>query len=378
MALNLQSFATLVENQAAAIQARATTLIDFTIGSILRSFIEAVAAVALWLQGLVLYTLSLTRASTSQGTDLDSWMNDYGVARLGASLSAGALVFSRFSADVAGLVPIGTMARTLDGTQTFTVSLDATNPNYSSGQNGYLLPIGLTQISVPAVANTPGPNANVAANTIGLIISSTPGIDTVNNVAAFTGGSSAELDPSLRARFITFIASLSKGTKIAISYAVTSLQLGAANSIVENEDFQGNTVYGFFYDVVDDGTGTPSTEFVEDAAAAIENTRALGVRYGVFPPVIVIVSVSCSVLIAKGFDPNTVAGVAGNAITTYINSLPLGASLPYSRLAQVVYDSSPGILNVEGLLLNSATADVIVLPKNVIKLGALSVSIAPA
>ena len=201
MALNVQSFATLVENQAAAIQANATALLDFTVGSIMRAFIEAVAAVALWLESLIVYTLSLTRAATSQGTDLDSWMNDYGLDRPSASVAAGAVTFSRFSTAVAGLVPVGATVMTLDGTQSFTVSLNATNPNYSSSLNGYILPIGISSVTVLVVANIPGPNANVAPGTIGLISSSTPGIDTVTNAAALTGGAAAETDPALRARY---------------------------------------------------------------------------------------------------------------------------------------------------------------------------------
>src|SRR5580704_15983127 len=95
VALNIQTFAQLVSNQAAAIQARSSALIDFTIGSIMRAFIEATASVALWLEGLIAYVLTLTRAGTSQGTDLDSWMNDYGVIRLSSSFAAGAVTFSR-------------------------------------------------------------------------------------------------------------------------------------------------------------------------------------------------------------------------------------------------------------------------------------------
>ena len=37
---------------------------------------------------------------------------------------------------------------------------------------------------------------------------------------------------------------------------------------------------------------------------------------------------------------------------------PLSAVLAYTRLAQVIYDSAPGIANVSGLLVNAATADI--------------------
>ncbi|MGT3569124.1 baseplate J/gp47 family protein, partial [Klebsiella pneumoniae] len=56
--LNIKSFATLVRDQATAIQAKASSLIDFTIGSILRSVAESNAGVALWLESLVLQVLA--------------------------------------------------------------------------------------------------------------------------------------------------------------------------------------------------------------------------------------------------------------------------------------------------------------------------------
>ncbi len=377
MALNLRSFAQLVEDQAAAVQARATALLDFTTGSIMRSFIEAVAGVALWLESQIVYVLSLTRAATSRGTDLDSWMNDYGVTRLAASLSAGSVTFSRFVATSEGIVPVGTLVRTTDGTQTFTVQANTANAAYSSVQNGYVLGVGVLSVSVPVKANIPGPGANVAAGTITLIASQTPGIDTVNNVAAMSGGANAETDEALRARFVTYIASLSKATKIAIGYAVQSLQLGAQYSIVENQDYTGATVYGFFYVTVDDGTGYPSASLLNAAATAIENTRAAGVRYGVFAPIVLSVTVSFSIKAATGYDANTLAGLAGNAVTAYVNALPLGQSLAYTKLAQIAYEASPGILNVDLLFLNGAKQDVGATPKNVIKVSTVAVGISP-
>lgn len=377
MALNIQTFAQLVSNQAAAIQARSSALIDFTIGSIMRAFIEATASVALWLEGLVAYVLTLTRAGTSQGTDLDSWMNDYGVIRLSSSFAAGTVTFARFSASVAGLVVIGTVVRTIDGSQSFTVTLDPSNPSYSSAQNGYILPIAVFSVTVPVKANIPGPNANVAAGSIGLIASAAPGVDTVTNAAALTGGATAESDAALRARFVTYIASLSKATEIAIGFAVSSLQLGAEYTILENTDTTGATVYGFFLVTVDDGTGTPSQSLLNAAGAAIENTRAAGIRYGILPPIIINVNVSFSVFIAPGYDQNATVGLAGNAVTSYINALAVGVSLNYSKIAQIAYESSPGILNIENLLLNSGRIDVVATKRNVIKALTVSASAAP-
>src|SRR3978361_401119 len=84
MNLNLKAFSQLVEDMGAALQSSASNLIDVSVGSIVRAIFEANASVVLWLQWLIIRVLQSTRASTSSGPDLDSWMLDFGSTRLPA------------------------------------------------------------------------------------------------------------------------------------------------------------------------------------------------------------------------------------------------------------------------------------------------------
>ena len=59
---------------AAAVQAQASALINFSIGSVLLAITEACASVGLWLQWLILQVLALTRLATSTGTNVDTWV----------------------------------------------------------------------------------------------------------------------------------------------------------------------------------------------------------------------------------------------------------------------------------------------------------------
>ena len=117
-----KGFNDIVSGQAAAIQGSASGLVDFSVGSILRAIVEAMAQVVLWLQALILQLLATTRASTSVGADLDSWMADFGPVRLGAKYASGVETFSRITATQPGLVPVGTTLATLDGTQQYVVT----------------------------------------------------------------------------------------------------------------------------------------------------------------------------------------------------------------------------------------------------------------
>ncbi len=221
--LNTQDFPTLVENMAAAAQGAAQQVLDFTIGSILRAVVESVAGVALFLQSLVLQVLTLTRASTSQGPDLDSWMADYGLTRLPAVAASGTVTFSRFTPTLQAVVPVGAQVITADGSETFAVTLDATNAAYSAALGGYVLAPGVASVNVTVAANSPGSAGNVVSGAISFIGTAIPGVDTVTNAAAFTNGLDAESDAALRLRFVAYIASLSKATKGAVGYASTRL-----------------------------------------------------------------------------------------------------------------------------------------------------------
>jgi hypothetical protein len=83
--------------------------------------------------------------------------------------------------------------------------------------------------------------------------------------------------------------------------------------------------------------------------------------------------VSMSITSAAGFDHPTVVGNVGLAIASFLNTLPLGAWLPYTRLAAVAY-AVAGVSNVSAVLLNSGTSDIAANVKNTIKAGTVSIS----
>lgn len=372
--LALRSFSTLVQNQAAAVQAGASGLVDFSRGAILRAVAEAVAGLVLWLQGLIQYVLTLTRATTSTGTDLDSWVYDYGVTRLAATTSSGQVTFSRFTATAAAVIPVGTKVQTGDGSQRFTVTLDALHPSYSAAANGYLLPAAVVSLAVPVQAVIPGTGANVVVGAVSQIVSAITYVDTVTNVAAFTNGAEAETDAQLRNRFLIYIASLSRATKTAVGSAVVSLALGLQYAIVENEQYDGTPDAGYFYVVVDDGSGAPPASTLTNAFVAIDAVRALGVRFGVFAPVVVNVSVSMTVAVGQGYTATVVKGIVGEKLARFINTLPLGAPLDVNRLAAVALGASPGVTKVSNVLLNGGAADVVTSAKQLIKISAPTVN----
>src|ERR1700750_2693829 len=104
------SFTQVVQNFATAVQGAAKKLLDFSTGSTLLAIGQAMAAVSLWLQGMILSLLAVTRAATSSGADLDSWFSDFGFTRLAANAASGQVTFSRFTPTAQALIPVSATA----------------------------------------------------------------------------------------------------------------------------------------------------------------------------------------------------------------------------------------------------------------------------
>lgn len=224
MQLPLRNFTSLVQAMAAGVQGASAALLDLSVGSVLRAMLEASASVALWLQWLILLVLARTRAATSSGTDLDSWMGDFALSRLPGFAARGSVTFARYTAGYVAVIPAGALVRTADGSQSFVVI--GGGDGWSAAAGGYLLPAMATSFSVPVQAAVVGSAGNVQANGITQLAAAIAGVDTVSNVAALTKGLDPETDAALRSRFVNYINSRSRATDAAVAYAVASVQQG--------------------------------------------------------------------------------------------------------------------------------------------------------
>lgn len=372
--METKDFNTLVSEQVTAIQGGSSNLVDTTIGSILRAVVEAYSAVAMWLQSLILNLLALTRAATSSGPDLDSWVGDYGVTRIGATYATGWVRFSRYTPTRQAVVYVGSTVQNSDGSQQYSVQADATDVNYSADLNGYVLAPGIQSIQVPVQALVAGEDGNAVIGAINTLGSAMPGIDTVSNEASFTNGSDSESDPELRARFIDYIASLSKATKGAIGYAVSSFREGLTYQLFENQNYDGSERLGFFFVVVDDGSGHPTETLLSSLYNAIDAVRGFTIVFAVYAPTVATADVGMTITTAPGYDHADLTGKVSDVVTNHINALGLGKGLPYTSLSSVAYGVSPAITNVTDITLNGSTQDIVVDGKQTIKAGTVQVT----
>jgi uncharacterized phage protein gp47/JayE len=294
--------------------------------------------------------------------------------RLSASAAVGTVTFSRLTPTGQAVVPFGSTVQTADGSQSFTVTADATNPAYNSVLSGYDMADTVASVTVPVMAQTAGAAGNAAAGVVTVIASAIPGIDKVANAGAFAGGLDAESDAQMAVRFRLRIASLREGNAAACQYAVQSLQRGVSCKIVENLNHDLTSNPGFFFAVVDDGTGSPPGSLLTAAGAAIDAVRGITSTFSVYAPGDVTATVVGVLTTVAGADHAAAIVAATAAVTAFIDSLALGMTLPWSRLLQVIYDASPDITNVTGVTVNGLTSDVSVTITQVVKAGSVALT----
>lgn len=379
--LPLQTFTALVQQFAAVAQGAATALLDFTVGSISRALAEGCASIALWLQWIAVQILQMTRAATSQGSALDSWMADFSLTRLPAVAATGPVAFSRFTPSSSALVPVRAQVKTADGSRIFAVVVDTTNSLWSAAQNGFLIPAGtvsgtctVQDVTTDASgALSVGAAGNIAAGTISLLASAIPGIDTVTNPVAFTNGINAESDAAFRARFANYIQTRSLATDGAVAYAIQSVQSSLQFTIQENEA-GGSYQPGNFVVTVDDGSGNPPSSLLSAVYTAINAVRPVGSTFSVQGPGDLVGNIAFTLTTNPTSNKPNLIGPITTAIDAYIDTLPVGATLAFTRLAAVIYGVDPSIVNVTSLEINGGTADIVPTQSQVVKAGTVVIS----
>jgi len=375
MNLSIKSFSQLIEDMGASLQSSASNLIDVSVGSVSRALFEANASVVLWLQWLILCVLQVTRAATSTGPDLDSWMADFGLTRLPAKPSSGTVTFSRFTPSLAANVPLGTTVKTADGSVIFRVTEDVTNSVWQQANSAYVIPAGVASATLPVTCTTGGQVGNVLAGAITTIASSLPGVDQVTNANPFANGIDSEADAPFRTRFQLYLSGLSCATLDAVRSAIANLQQGLNVCIMENVAANGTVQAGSFVVVVDDGSGYPSATLLATVSSAIDTVRPIGTIFSVQAPQVMIVNVTFNAAISTtSASSSTLLGTIQGNVAAYLDSLPIGAAASATRIAQQAYLAGSAVQNVSAVLLNGLATDVTPLATTVIKAGQIVVT----
>ena len=385
MALSLQNFNGLVQSMAASAQSACVQLLDLTVGSVFRALIESTASMGLWMQWLIVQLMNRQRLATCAGIDVDTWVGDFGLTRLPGVASSGNVTLARYYSTASATIIAGqATVKTGDGSQTFTIVADATNALWNATitdptgaiTGGFVIPIGTASAPFLVVNTAVGTVGNVSAGTITLLGSAVAGIDTVTNTVGFSNGLNAESDAALKARFVNYISSLSKATYAAIAAAVGGVQQGLTYAIAANVNTGGVFTPGNFVVTIDDGTGSPPAGLITTVSLAIQPVRSLCETFAVQAPTVVSVPIVLTIAVAAGVVKANIIGTVATAISSYVNTLPIGVNLPFSIISKLAYDSLPAgqITNVSSITVAGAGVDIVAGTSGVIKASLVTVN----
>lgn len=356
--LSLQNFNTLVQNFASSVQGTCASLLDFTPGSVLRAIGEACSSVALWIQNLILQVLALTRLATSTGTDVDTWIADFGLTRAQDAYATGTVRLSRFVSTSYATVQPGAQVKTGDGTQVFTVIADTTQSAWSVTQACYVIPSGNAYADVTVQAVNPGTQGNVQAGTISLLASAIPFVDTVTNSSNFNNGVDAASDAAVQVAFANYIQTRARATLNAIEYAISTVQQNITSSIAENVTATGTYQPGNFIVTVDDGTGTPPESLLDAVSLAVSTYRPIGSTWVVRAPTVTTATITFTISTFPAINKAALVPQVQAAVVAYVNAIADGSPLIYSRISGVAYAVDPSIISVDNVVLNGGSVDI--------------------
>jgi uncharacterized phage protein gp47/JayE len=327
------------------------------------AFFESNSVVAIFLESLLQAVINMARASTATGADLDSFVADFGISRLPATMAEGAVIFSTSQPVTSPIyIPVGALVQTPGGAVIYQVVADTTQPGYVPSQDAYVILTGQSSVTATVQSTQAGANQNVQANQLTQIGSGISSVSTVTNSAPIINGQDAESDAALRVRFIAYLASLSKATEQALLYAITSVQQGLKVNLLDNEGPQEQQIFGYFTAVVDGGGGTLSSDLQTLIIAAIETTRAFTINYAVVAPTTVTANVTMTFRVVSNptESVSTIETNITNALQTYITGLGIGATLYISQLEQIAINADPNVLAVQEAttLINGVNRDL--------------------
>lgn len=292
----------------AYVVANQTTITDLNEGSVIASILEAVAR-------------EMASEYIAIITNIDTYQKKIAFAQFDfrkktGVAATGSVVFSRDSTYRNDLhIPAGTEVTTPDGI-TFVTVEDA-------------IIIGGTTESAPVEikCKTLGASGNVGVGTISIINSTIPGLSTVTNAVACSGGVDEETDDEYDSRFREFILGLAQSSVPGIKASVLAINGVKSCSIVEH--FPPESGYHFTV-YAEDGSGT----LPDDLLTTVENVVngggdeggivAAGIRARILAPALQKITITVTATIDWSIPRQYIEDEMTAKISGYINGLGIG------------------------------------------------------
>lgn len=230
-----------------------------------------------------------------------------------------------------------------------TVGMTAGLIRFVTTQEG-IISVGNSYVDVAAQAEEVGSQGNVAALAVLSLVSAPVGVSQCSNLTAFTGGSDAEEDESLRSRILDSYSRLPNGVNAAY-YLQEALEFDgvAAAVVIPRADGVGTVDV-----VVATEGGETDNVLLLKLTNHFEDLREIAVQVTVRAPDIVSVALSIQVTPESGYDEDTVEEGVRTALHSWFGGQGLGRSVLLAQVSSLIF-SCDGVANCK---IVSPTADI--------------------
>lgn len=325
--------------------------IDKSEGSFVYDILAAVAVElaqdAVWGQQI----LERSFVQTAFGEYLDLKAQEFGVERRPA---VAATVMLRFTGAPGTVIPAGTQVST-PSTETAPAIVFATTQEATIGGSG--------TVDVPAQAVEPGSSGNVAAGTLTMLADPIPGVESVTNPSAATGGVDEEDDESLRARLLE-LARRDEGDGSVADYIRWAKEVAGVGQVYVDPLWQGPGTVRVV--ILDQNGDIPSPELVTAVQEHLDpgsqgaglGRAPIGAKVTVQAPQEVALTITIPALqVEPGYDVVAVQQAIEAALRAYIVAVSPGLTIRLKDVEATIANTA-GVLDFGDVLINGSRANV--------------------
>lgn len=318
---------------------------DFSVGSVARTMLEAVA-----IEIDELYQQVFNGIMNAIPVAI---YNSFSFPAIGSSTASGLIRVTVTSSGSAVLIPAGTVASYSASSLTYVSQADVT------------IAAGNTYADIEFEASQSGSIGNIASGIVFTLSPVPVNLVSATNLAPFQNGLDAESSSAQKLRFNAFVQTLQRGTVAAIEYGLktTTLYDSAGNvieqvvaaAVIEPYETDNTQPVGLINCYVHNGVGGTSAALVAQALVIVygytdasgnkvAGWKAAGTHCTVAAATEVDIAVTAAITTAPGYVGTTLVSEVSQAIYTYIIGLDLGQSCLFAKIIDIAMNT-PGVAN---------------------------------
>jgi hypothetical protein len=324
-----------------------TKVTNFTVGSVARSIMEAVA--------IEIESLYYFIQSKFEALQENSIYNSFGFQKRPPTPSTGTVTVN-FNQALSQSVLFPT------GAQFYTVPIDGQTIYFASTQD-VIANIGSRTVNIPVQCTQAGTIGNVPSYTIRRAVQNTPVMGDIYNASRFFTGAPEESKEERKKRFSTFVRGIARATPDALTYGC--LQVTNVAGVIIQEGI------GMVYVYAHNADGDLTDQMKTDLTTALYNYRAAGIMSFVNGVTKKPIDLNIQVLINPGYNTDTILFKVEDLVTVYLSKFTVSKSLIKADLIRYIMEiDKEAISNINIDL----TADVVVATQELIRPGSINVT----